>query len=232
VEFAELVHAGERVAYTLRRSERRTLALRIAADGAVRVSAPRRLPRATVEEFLRRHADWVLRKRRELALANGARAEPADGMLLPWLGAVLRLRVGAATGRSRAERRGDELHVRLAPGAALRAVIERWCRRAAAAHAAERIAHFAPRVGRAPRRVSIRAQRSRWGACSARDTVTLNWRLMQAPPGYLDYVIVHELCHLLHRDHSARFWRAVARVLPDYGEWRRGLRQVARGFVL
>jgi predicted metal-dependent hydrolase len=94
-----------------------------------------------------------------------------------------------------------------------------------------RIAHFAPRVGRAPARISIRAQRTRWGSCSGRGTISINWRLMLASPEVMDYVIVHELCHLLQANHSARFWREVARVMPDYAHRQRQLREFGRQLV-
>jgi predicted metal-dependent hydrolase len=62
----------------------------------------------------------------------------------------------------------------------------------------------------------VRNQRSRWGSCSPRGTISLNWRLIQAPPNVRDYIILHELCHLRQMNHSDRFWREVASVCPDY----------------
>jgi predicted metal-dependent hydrolase len=212
---------------------RRTLCLQVRADAGLRVIAPAWATLDDVRGFVAGHADWIARKRALFAQRPAPRAELADGVPLPFLGGALTLRWHPRPrARARVERRGGELHAEAADHAALRAALESWYRAAAHEHALERIAHFAPGVGRAPRRVSIRAQRSRWGSCSARGTVSLNWRLMQLDAALVDYVIVHELCHLLHPNHSPRFWAAVARVLPDCARYRRALRSAGAAMVL
>jgi predicted metal-dependent hydrolase len=73
------------------------------------------------------------------------------------------------------------------------------------------------------RRIAVRAQRSRWGSCSARGTLSFNWRLVLAPHDVLDYVVVHEVCHLLEHNHGAAFWALVRRRRPDYADARQWL---------
>ena len=80
----------------------------------------------------------------------------------------------------------------------------------------KRVAHFQQFTGGSYNRITIRDQKTRWGSCSARGTLSFNWRLMLAPPAILDYVVVHELCHLTHMNHSAAFWQNVESVYPDY----------------
>ena len=80
----------------------------------------------------------------------------------------------------------------------------------------ERVAHFAPQVGVTWGRITIRAQRSRWGSCSSKGNLNFNCLLMLSPPEVLDYVVVHELCHRKELNHSPAFWTEVAKVLPDY----------------
>ena len=88
----------------------------------------------------------------------------------------------------------------------------------------ERVQHYAPIVGVTFGRITIRNQKTKWGSCSAQGNLNFNCLLMDAPEEVLDYVVVHELCHRLHMDHSPAFWTEVARVLPDYGKYRKWLR--------
>lgn len=89
----------------------------------------------------------------------------------------------------------------------------------------QRVAYFAPQVGVRYGRITIRTQRTRWGSCSSKGNLNFNGLLMLAPPEVLDYVVVHELCHRKEMNHSARFWAAVERVLPDYRKDRKWLRE-------
>lgn len=88
----------------------------------------------------------------------------------------------------------------------------------------ERLAHFQPLYGAAWKRISIRNQKTRWGSCSRNGNLSFNYRLVHLPERLRDYVIVHELCHLIAFDHSPRFWTLVGRVFPDYQELRSELR--------
>jgi len=107
--------------------------------------------------------------------------------------------------------------------AAIEAAIERWYREQAAEEFAARVARWAPEVGATPSRVLVRAQRRRWGSCAADGSLRLNWRLMLADLAIVDYVVVHELAHLLVPSHSPAFWDVVAQVLPDHRARRRRL---------
>lgn len=89
----------------------------------------------------------------------------------------------------------------------------------------ERVAHFAPVVGVDYGRITVRSQATRWGSCSAKGNLSFNCLLALVPPEVLDYVVVHELCHRVEMNHSARFWAEVGRVLPDYAARRRWLKQ-------
>jgi predicted metal-dependent hydrolase len=220
---------GTPLAYAIRTNARRRLALRVLGDGSVRVTVPPRTSLRTVRAFVTQHGAWVRRKQAEMharplfRITDGARIRVLDEMLV--------LRCGRDTGRVHVVRDGGELWLHGAPGGR-RAALEAWYRRHAGTHATARLAHFAPEVGRRPQRLSIRGQRTRWGSCSASGTITLNWRLLQLPAPLFDYVLVHELCHLIQRNHSPAFWREVARVLPDWRDRRRQLRVAGRELAL
>jgi predicted metal-dependent hydrolase len=107
----------------------------------------------------------------------------------------------------------------------LRPLIERWYRRKAALELPAMLMGLARSHGISVTRVSVRDQRSRWGACSSRGTITLNWRLIQAPDFVREYVLLHELMHRRELNHSRRFWRLVAACCPRHLEARRWLKR-------
>ncbi|MBA2564550.1 MAG: M48 family metallopeptidase, partial [Gemmatimonadetes bacterium] len=192
---------------------------------------PLRWPLAEVPGALERHARWIARtlarqRRRSLA---ASRLRVADGERLGLLGEELTLRFlpdPSADARSRVWRDGSEIlvsHPPLAepsPCAPLRA----WLRAVAAREIPARVDAAAAAIGLHPERVSVRDQRTKWGACSASRGVSLNWRLVLAPTAVLDYVVVHELCHLRELNHSPRFWALVGRHRPGFEAQRAWLR--------
>lgn len=93
----------------------------------------------------------------------------------------------------------------------------------------KRIAYFVSQysslIPNSYNRIAVRDQKTRWGSCSSNGTLSFNWRLMLAPPTILDYVIVHELCHLTHMNHSSEFWECVLKILPDYKERKKWLKE-------
>ena len=95
----------------------------------------------------------------------------------------------------------------------------------------ERAAYFAPIVGVTYGRITIRCQKTRWGSCSSKGNLNFNCLLMLAPPEVLDYVVVHELCHRKEMNHSKAFWKEVEKVLPEYREAVRWLKENGGGLM-
>lgn len=98
-------------------------------------------------------------------------------------------------------------------------------RQAAKEYIPKRAAHFAALLGVTYENITIRDQKTRWGSCSSKGTLSFNWRLMLAPPAVLDYVVIHELCHRKEMNHSPRFWRLVEQIMPDYKTKRQWLKE-------
>ena len=107
----------------------------------------------------------------------------------------------------------------------LRPVLEHHLRRLATVALTSRLLELAARHGLTVRRVTVRNQRTRWGSCSRRGTISLNWRLIQTPSFVQDYIHLHELAHLIEMNHSEKFWRQVERLCPDYQVAERWLKQ-------
>jgi predicted metal-dependent hydrolase len=208
----------------LKRSRRRrSVAMSVDQRGLI-VSAPWKTPDRRIAAFVEEHGAWVLRKLEVWSRHPSRQASWASGDLLRFLGRELRLAVAAGPATLARLDEGDSLCVELAdPGSrpAVQEAVIKWYRRHAQAHFLARIAQFAPQLGVDVPRLFLSSARTRWGSCNARGQVRLNWRLMQATPATVDYVVVHELAHLFELNHSRRFWALVATVCPDYrAAWR------------
>ena len=171
--------------YKVIRSGRKTIGLRVEADGSVTVRAPYLCPASSIDKFVRDSAGWI-EKQREKASSLGS-AAASEGALS-----------------------AEEIK-KLSSG--MKSLLP------------EKLERYSGLLGVNYGRVTVRCQKSKWGSCSAEGNLNFNCLLMLAPEGVLDYVIVHELCHRRHMDHSKAFWAEVERAVPDYKEKRRWLRE-------
>ena len=228
------------VAYEFKRGKRRTIGLTVSPEGLT-VSAPTWAPVGDVDAFVRSKSDWILDKlqvaRERRTALDQARVVWADGARFEVLGEPLVLRLDAAHGFSgkgaalvEAPGGGRELRIGLpahASEAQIRDAAQAWLMRHATQHFRDRLDHFAPQLGVSYRCLRLSGASTRWGSASADGTIRLNWRLIHLSPDMVDYVVVHELSHLRHMDHSPRFWDVVASVMPDHAERRAALKRAA-----
>lgn len=218
------IHAGEQtIQYTLVRDVRRRHSHLYLDDVAgPELRAPSWMEGDEADRLVVRHARWLIDKKAQQARTQAVKPTLAEGVELPFLDERLRLSLGAGH-RWHVRRHAQQLHVRGPDitGArlndeALRAALERWYRKQAADIFWPRLLELGAAQGLRPEGITIRAQRSRWGSCSSRGHINLNWRLMLLPSALADYVLVHELCHLRHMDHSRAFRTLLAKLSPDY----------------
>ena len=200
--------------------------LRVRPDGSLRVTIPRGGSRRDAEAFLRRHQEWVAAERLRVAERH-APVEWRAGDAIPLHGELTTIRVHeSAHGQMVVV---GEQRVRIAAGVVnVRPAVELALRRIASRELVPRLQALASEHALTVDRVTIRNQRSRWGSCSRRGVIALNFRLVQMPPAVCDYVLLHELMHLRQQNHSRRYWRLVEAVYPDYREAERWLRVEGR----
>jgi hypothetical protein len=201
------------VPYQLRRSRRRrTLGLTVTAS-EVRIHAPSWTPRAEIESYVRQQHDWLHRAwTRMQARVPQTDAVPASEVR--YLGRTLRLDIRPSL-FGEVQRHGDTLRVHVPLDADIASLIRAWLHARAARLLAWRLARIARKLGRAPSRFALSNAQTQWGSCTRRGHVRLNWRLVQAPLTLIDYVAAHELAHLVHLDHSPRFWAQVDALCPE-----------------
>jgi len=187
--------------------------LRLDHDGAVRVTIPRGGSRSQALEFANQHLDWI-HKQSLLRPANPVgKAEWRIGSLVHYYGMPCPIEIHPSNPAHSVALGQETIPVR-DPNANLRPEIEDYLAKLAASTLPPRVAELASIYRFSVRRVSVRNQRSRWGSCSRLKTISLNWRLIQTPPYVQDYIIIHELAHLKHMNHSDRFWDLVSDLCP------------------
>lgn len=213
---------GRPVEYVVRESDRATRAKIQVGVAGVSVVIPTGVD-ADPEGLLRANAEWVRERDAEYE-ATRARVPDrtfAAGARFPYLGGE---REVAVEQRSRSVVT-DEAFVLArweVERTSVKNALESLYRRLAREHFESRLDHYADAMDVTYDAVHVRNQRTRWGSCSTSGTISLNWRLLLAPPRIADYVVVHELAHVIEPNHSERFWRVVGAHDPDYAvhrEW-------------
>ena len=238
LETSAVTWGGTRLTYAIRRSPRRkkTVAVTVDPAGGVLLVAPEQFSTSRLDAVVRRKAGWIVQRLQGVD-SNGVPPSPREfvsGESVMYLGRHYRLKVESAeTGE--AKLRGGWLHVPAPAGEGqrdhVRVALVSWLRRHAVERLPERVEMWRPKAGVEMPRVVIADQQKRWGSCDRSGTIRLNWRIIQAPMRLVDYVVVHELVHLRHRDHGRDYWQALGRIMPDYERTREDLRQRGRGWA-
>ena len=195
-------------------------------ERGLRIGAPHRTSLSEIETFVQGHGDWVLRKLGELAHATRPRhLTVKDGARLPLLDTEAEVRV--LPGANRVRWVGELLVLEARPEADLGQLAVRALQKRALAHFGERLEHFADRLDLAVPKLSLSSAHTRWGSCSRHGGIRVNWRLIHLPAHLGDYVVAHEVAHLLEMNHSERFWRVVSSLYPEWKAARTELKQRA-----
>lgn len=210
------------IEYQINYSRRKTMSITVKPDGTIRVAAPKGTAAKTVQDWVASKSKWIAAKMAEVEMANRQIAERSfqSGEEFLYLGRPMRLELVNDPQQTRTMVRGREGTIQVTgpdcSPAAVKAALETWYRWAAGRYIGARVQNYQIQVGRKPGRITIREQKTRWGSCSARGNLNFNWRIMMAPPEIIDYLVVHELCHLVHLNHSPVFWNLVGSIMPDY----------------
>ncbi len=223
---------GVAIEYTLKRSRRRRSISLTIDEAGLRVGAPWRASQSRIDAVLLTHARWIARKLEEWHARRPPPFTWQAGAAVMALGETLTLTLDNAIPVT--TRDGSRLRVATNADdpAALEELVTAWLRDTAQGWFEQRAAHFAGVLDVRVQSIRLSNARTRWGTCHPDGRVHLNWRLIQAPPSLIDYVVVHELAHLREPNHSPRFWTWVAGVLPDYKERRQALRCDAYRYLL
>lgn len=211
----------------IKSGRRKTSALKI-KDHHVSIHIPSRLPLKLAREFVLQKTSWIQKKLAEQSLKETPEKQFIDGEGFLFLDKKYTLRfIQADTSPSVIKTPLElELHGRLnrLSITTIRATLIRWYKQQAEHYLTSRTAEIARQIDLMPTSVTVKTYKARWGSCGIRGDVQFNWKLMLAPPSIIDYVIVHELCHLKHHNHSALFWQLVEHHSPTFKASRQWLK--------
>ena len=222
--------------YTLTRSpRRRTIGITV-QHAQVRVTAPVGVCDGTIQRFMETKRNWIERhlQAQQHTLANVALRRWCHGEELRWLGEIYHLEVRDGC-RNTIEAIGKTLVVRLSRRTVKRSdriqqLVASWYQQQAERWLNEQLPAVIADLRLQPKGWRVSNYRAKWGACSRQGILSFSWRLFAAPPWVIDYVLVHELCHLRHFNHSAAFWQLVEQHRPNYLDAERWLK--AHGHTL
>lgn len=198
------------------------------------VSAPWRSTERRILAIIRDAEDWVLKKLATWSACETRHQTWAHGDTIRYLGGMLPIHLEPQAAATAALDDQGALRIGLPDPddpQAVKAAAVNWYRRHAQTNFASRLAVYAPMLGVAASRMLLSNARSRWGSCNASREVRLNWRLIQARQPTIDYVVVHELAHLIEMNHSRRFWNLVAAACPHHKDARAELDRMGRYYM-
>jgi predicted metal-dependent hydrolase len=219
MEFVEIKHS----------EKARHLRMQAGADRIIKVVVPRGMPRWKVEGFIKQNQDWIDKHMARIKMqeVRHPKHRYEAGEVFYYLGEPYALSFPASRAtHPLVKMQGQELQVlcgRSLGMGEIRSALESFFKKKAEGVIHDRLEHFNAFYGFPFARVTFRNQKSRWGSCSRRRNLNFNWRLVMAPIEVLDYVVVHELCHLKEMNHSSRFWALVAHQVEDSKAFRKWL---------
>lgn len=232
----EILHGdGTAIPYTIHYSDRRkTLAIEISPDLSVRVRAPRRATKASIQDLLEKKSAWIAKHLNRFGEIRPYTTpkQYVTGERFFYLGQEYQLAVHVCVDQPHVRIIRDQIDIglpaKIPPDAyprAARIALIAWYHDHAIARIEEYVVKYAQVLTIPVPLFTVKLLRKRWGSCSAKNRLNFNQNIVMAPARQIEYVVVHELCHFRHKNHSARFWHHVSSVLPDYKERRAALRK-------
>ena len=216
-----------------RRSYQRSINVHVKPSGLVKVTVGKTVPTKKIHQFLKAHRDWILKSQGEFALIRKKypKKEFLEGELFLLYGRNYPL---AFLPSQRRQPKFSIVQEQLLCECDLSAVptqeefkktLQSFYKKTGKALLQQRVEYWGACMRLQPQSLSFRSQKTRWGSCSSKGHISLNWRLVAAPVDVLDYVVIHELAHLRHQNHSQKFWQLVEKYCGKHKQYKRWLRE-------
>ena len=205
------------------RTNKRTLSLMINSRGELIVRAPYHYPENKIFEFIKQKEDWILKKQNAIHSNSYINPNVVNYTVFLFLGKELTPVISSDVKELMIDENKLLIPAKINSDKIL-GKIEKWYRKVAEQILVERVQYMANQLKLRPANITTNNNKTRWGVCDNHGNIAINWRAIFLPPNLLDYIIVHELCHLLEFNHTTVFWNIVSNVLPDYQILRKHLK--------
>ena len=203
------------------RSKRKTLSISINENAELIVRAPKRISDQKIQDFINEKENWITRNQ-SIVTARAKDTAKHKNMLL-YLGTLFPLKTD--NDAKKISFNGEEFLAGLQNKEKTNKSLKTWYKNKFKEVAVPRLFYFAEKHNLQVNQVRIKEQKTLWGSCSSRNNINLNFLLIMAPLKVIDYVIIHELVHTIHKNHSVNFWNAVEEIMPNYKEAKRWLKE-------
>lgn len=217
--------SGDAIHYALERRQRRTVGLKITPDGLM-IHAPKHISQAQLDTIILEKSSWILKKLTVLKEHKPLTFAWENGETLMLLGQTMQLTIveNKRTSITLSENKLQLATPHVADEQWITRKVLTWYQQTAKADFARRLEIFSAKLGVKTPTLFLSNAKSRWGSCNSRREVRLNWRLIQAPPQMINYVVCHELAHIKEMNHSAKFWQVVESIFPEYKQAEKDLK--------
>ena len=200
------------------RSNRRSVSLEIRGKGELIVRAPLKLDHSCILDIVRKKAEWIKEKQQHMK----TREFPADSEKY-FLGQKLNV-ITIPGEKASVSFDENNFFITVPPHRTVQALLSRWYKKKTLEIVLPRTVRFAKELGREFTKISISTASRRWGSCNKKGNITFSFRLIMLPLEVIDYIIIHELAHLVELNHSKRFWAAVEKMMPEYEQHEKWLK--------
>ena len=213
--------------------KRKSIQLKIYSSTHLEITAPTNFPQENVEKIIKEKSSWIIQKISHLktVAANPINKTIAHGEQVLYLGEPYTLVFGTEeNSKPQIHLQDHQIFIHTPPGninqtlSLIELLLKQWYWQHAQQRLKTQTLFWSTKIAVQPSRITIKEQKSRWGSCSSKGNINYNWRIIMAPPEVLDYLVIHELCHLRIPNHSPLFWQEVARFSPNFKQHRTWLK--------
>lgn len=219
----EFEYNNQKIEFTITRRKRKTISIKIDEDGEVIVSAPLRISKEYILLVVKNKAKWIIEKKKEINLRSSNKIKRVfnSESTFMYLGREYASEIVFDEKRKKIEielKDRFKIYTNTMDDEKLKIALEKWYRSETLKIVTERIENYSDKFRDRVTEIRVKEQKRRWASCTWKNAILFNWRISMARADVIDYIVVHEMCHMDYRNHSKDFWNRVSEIMPNYKE--------------